>query len=590
MKSWLIVLLFFCPFFCNGQTNEKYQRTIDSFKRTGQEEKLIPYFNREVKLRPKNEAALKALGFLYLENDQFEEGEKYFRDALNVNPKCAHCYMSLGIVYSIKKDFPKASEYFDKSISLEPGSAYLYSMRANFRVMEGDKDEALFDCNKAISLDGQNMEYYMQRGKLNGLQGYFYLALADFNKAVELSPQNYEPYSGRADLYNQKGMKKEALADIDKAIAFDSSKVNLYSMRGNIYADISEYPKAINDYTYAIKLEPKDFHLVFNRAQCFYAQEDMDGYCADIDASYQVLLKYAQVDTMKPILEHTIRIYCDPSNENYYYHRGIAAYNLKQYSKAIVYYDEANKKFPDNSLIWSFRGNALFMLKDYTHAIDDYNESIRNKANIYVDLKETEINSMAIENYIKGLFAGERFSLAESKFALGKYEEALGEIDSGIELTRGLMEFDKETYFNARGIILETLGKNEEAIKNFDTSIALNPLFEPAWVNRASAKIYKGIDIKRICSGIYATFNSEAVNASWRLPDIAFRRNDPDNCASAMEDCSRALLLEPKDEYAFYLRGRIKKGIGRVDYCFDLIKARELGFPVEPDLITDCGK
>lgn len=594
MRHWtttILTLLTICSF---GQTRDNYDKIVDSLSRIGQSEKLIPYFQKELRSKPKNEGVLRWLGYFYIADNQLDLGEKYYNDALSVNPKCGRCYMNIGRVYALKKDNKKAFEYFDKSISTDPTDAMLYSTRAKLKEMSGDKFGALFDFNKAIELDPKNADYYIQRGLYNSNQGYFSLAISDLNKSIELAPDNYYPYFQRASVYYSKQMVKEALEDITKAMQLDSTQQALYTGRGAIYSVLKEHGRAISDFTKAIQLNPKDYLPYYNRALDKYALEDMDGSCSDLHECYSVLKKYDPDNSLKTELEYSIGNYCDSLKASYYYQRGIAFYNLQQFDKAVNIYSIGVNKFPNNSMILSFRGNAYFALKDYIKALPDYYSSIKNKANVIYDIeanqKHTQLTNEPIDTYVNGFIASMQISIAESKFALGQYEEALIEINKGIEIAPDLNEFGKENYYNVRGNIFLALSKYQQALNDFDKCIHLNSSFSIAYVNRAVAKINLANKISMTSYSIRGGINNQTFNANWTLPLMASVKKSDANIISALTDCNKAIEIDSKLDYAFYIRGQIKKMLIYRDYCYDLLKAKELGYPVELELMNDCGK
>ena len=594
MRHWTTTILAFLTICSYGQTLDNYDIIVDSLKRAGQSEKLIPYFQKELKSKSKNESILRWLGYLYIEDNQLDLGEKYYNEALTINPKCARCYMNLGRVYALKKNYKIAFEYIDKSISTDPNDALLYATRAKLKEISGDKFGALFDFNKAIELDPENAEYYIQRGLYNSNEGYFSLAVSDLNKSIELAPNNYYPYFQRASVYYGKKMVKEALEDINVAIQLDSTQQALYIGRGAIYSAFKEYEKAIADYTKAIQLNPIDYLPYYNRALDKYALEDMDGSCSDLHECYSVLKKYDPDNSLKTELEYSIGNYCDSLKASYYYQRGIAFYNIQQFDKAVNIYSVGLNKFPGNSMILSFRGNAFFALKDYVKALIDYYSSIKNKENLIYDIvanqKHTQMTSESIDKYVSGFIASMQINIAESKFALEQYEEALIEINKGIEIAPNLKEFGKENYYNVRGNIFLALGKYQQALNDFDNCIQLNSSFSIAYVNRAVARINLANKISMTSNSIRGGINNQTFNANWTLPIKTSVKKSDANIISALNDCNVAIDIDSKLDYAFYIRGQIKKYLNHGDYCYDLLKAKELGYPVEPELLNDCGR
>lgn len=49
MKHFITLILSLSTFFAVAQTKNKYDQIVDSLKRTGQSEKLIPFFQKELK-------------------------------------------------------------------------------------------------------------------------------------------------------------------------------------------------------------------------------------------------------------------------------------------------------------------------------------------------------------------------------------------------------------------------------------------------------------------------------------------------------------------------------------------------------------
>ena len=483
-------------------------------------------------------------------------------------------------------------ELFDKAVNLTTDDPIVYASRGKLKEDTGDKFGALFDYNEAITRSPDDPDYYALRGEYNARMGYFSLALSDLNKAVELASDNYKFYFQRSNIYYNQKMFKEALEDINKAIQLDSTQFENFTGRGAIYSASNDHEKAITDFTRAIALNPDDYLPYYNRALDRYALEDMDGYCTDLQYCYQVIIKQDPDNTLKPDIEYLTGLYCDSTKASYYYQRGVAFYNLQQYNEAINIYTKGIAKHPDNSMLLSFRGNAYFAIKEYSKALTDYYLSIQNKNNVIHDIQanqqHTQLINESLDTYVNAFISSMQISIAESKFALGKTDEALQEINKGIEIAPAINEIGLENYYNVRGNILLALQQYQPAIADFNQCIQLNSKYAIAYVNRAVAKINLANKTTTTQYFIRGGIENQTFNANWTLPTIAKVKKTDINVISALTDCNKAIEIDGTLDYAYYIRGQVKKMLVYGDYCYDLLKAKELGYPVEPELLNNC--
>lgn len=595
MKYTHLLLFMLCNLATQAQTKTKYDILVDSLTRTGQTEKIIPYFEKEIKANPKNEQALRWLGYLHIEAANYTAGEKYYNQALALNPKCAPCYRNLGRIYAMQANWSKSITFLTKAIEADPAEIDAYLIRGKVKEMDGDKFAALFDFDKAAELAPKNTNVYIERGSFNARQGYASLAMGDFNKAIELEPKNYYPYFKRASSFYDRKMYTEAMADMATAMQLDSSKPELYTGRGAIYAVRGDHAAAIRDYTKAIALRPSDYFPYYNRALEHYAREDMDAYCTDVSSAYVTLMRADTANALKAELEYLRTTFCDSGRASYYYQRGIALYNLGHYDKAVAMYNRGLQKFPTNSMMLSFRGNAHFALKNYEKALPDYAASIQYKDNVIDDVlanqKHTQLDGGNEKIYVDAMVATTYLSVAESEFALGRYTEALASINKGIALApESIKDLGVENYYNVRGNILLALGKYQQAYDDFEKSIRLKGDFALAYINRAIARINIDNKLSMTTRSISGGMQNEMFNANWQLPAKNGIKKSDVRLLAALADCDKALTLDAKLAYGYYIRGQLKKILGQADYCYDLIRANELSYPVEAELLGPCKK
>jgi tetratricopeptide (TPR) repeat protein len=595
MKTTITAILTLLVTLTFGQTKEMYQKIGDSLLIKGQYEEVIKYFDKELKKHSKNEDILRWLGYAHIMKNNLDLGEKYYSEALFVNPKCALCYLNIGRVYSLRGDNKKALEYFDNAVNTDPKDAFLYSNRAKLKEMLGDKFGALFDHNKAIEIDPNNSDYYVQRGLYNSNQGYSSLALSDFNKSIELSPGNYYPFYQRANIYFEERRFDDAFKDMNKAIELDSKQFSLFLGRGAIYDAMNEYKKSYEDYTIAISLNQTDYTPYLNRASTNYKLENLDASCLDYFKVLELIEKgnLKEPEIIKEV-NGSIQDFCDTSKPSYYYQRGVAYFNVKEYQKAVEVYSKGLNKFPENAMTLSFQGNAYLALFDYKNAIKCYYSALNHKENILTEIKSNpryaDASNENITIFYNGSIAFIHLSIGDCKIYLGLFDEALSEINKAIEIAPDIKDFNKETYYNMRGYILLAKGKYEEAMNDFNKSIQINKNFPLAYVNRAIAKIGLTIKVKLVSYSTSGKFNNQTMNVNWTLPNKTSLKKSEANILSALSDCNTAIGINKSIGFAYYIRGQIKQMLFYNDYCLDLLTAKELGMKVETELLKDCDK
>ncbi len=181
-------------------------------------------------------------------------------------------------------------------------------------------------------------------------------------------------------------------------------------------------------------------------------------------------------------------------------------------------WDDASKKYPDNSVIILNRGIAIERKGDLNGALREYSRSIKLDPN----------NDAAYTN------------LGNMKLAKGDRAGAIAEYSKAISINPR-----NEKAINNRGKVLIDIGKFNEALFEFNKAIELDPLYVNALHNRGVAKFY-------------------------------LRKY-----AEATDDFSRVIQLNPKHAVAYYLRGLcyIYQN-NREQACANFQKAVDLNFKV----------
>lgn len=250
---------------------------------------------------------------------------------------------------------------------------------------------------------------------------YFYLALITENleqkeelytKALEYNPEFLDAYINRGLVKNELQDYDGSLEDYDKALELDSKCALAYNNRGYTKYKKQDYEGALKDYNKAILLNPKFQMAIDNKARLFLdvCLED------DKDFSEKFYLSLGITDINQGNFCDGVRSlnevlkFNDKSALAYFY-LGIAYHNLGNADKAFDNYTKAIEC--DKNMIDAYYNRGQLLLKtDKKHALDDFVSAVA-------------LDSEFIDAY---------FAIAVIQKDLGQYENAIKNLDKVIEL------------------------------------------------------------------------------------------------------------------------------------------------------------
>lgn len=135
---------------------------------------------------------------------------------------------------------------------------------------------------------------------------------------------------------------------------------------------------------------------------------------------------------------------------------------------------------------------------------------------------------------------------------------------------------------NCNGRIKTTLGfwtrpNFEELLKEIDSTISVKPDIE-AYLNRA--RIFMAVGDVAKAKNDFDVYLAENPNDSRALINRAGTRF-PLDLSGVMDDCTKAIELDPANKNAYFLRGLARYELGeKEEACTDFEKAIELGFSI----------
>lgn len=187
------------------------------------------------------------------QNGDYYAAINYYDRILKIDPKNSGTYFLRGIVYLENLNImDSAISDFTNAIKYNPNESEYYTMRGIARMRIEDSDGAYTDLTKAIEINKQNGTPkalpYCVRGLVNSMKGNEKAAIEDTTQSIKLQPKNPQAFHYR-------GLSKMSLAlKISSIQTMDSSIQDLNYAKEQCLqeGDSTEYQNVLESYKRAL--------------------------------------------------------------------------------------------------------------------------------------------------------------------------------------------------------------------------------------------------------------------------------------------------------------------------------------------------
>jgi tetratricopeptide (TPR) repeat protein len=444
------------------------------YYKTGNIEKAKNDYDVFISLNNKQAEVYRIRGTYNLLLKQYKESLEDYRKSIYLDKNDSESYNNLGYLKEILNEIDSALFYYNKAIGINPKDEMYYANRGRVLIKTGKIEEALNDCNKAIRL-GNNFIAYIYRAEIWIKKGRENKALKDYDNAININPNYSDSYNKRAALFERMQEHESALNDYNMAIKLDSTNTNYYFNRGVFYSQMQRTDEAIQDFNIFIKKNVNDYKGYCNRGICLLHQNKYDKSIIDFDKYFELVGNYRINKT------DTIR------QSNAYNHLGKhLLINVKDYKKAIRYFNYAISMNVRNAEAYANRSESKMNLMDYKSALLDLDTAICINTKEAKFFNNRGVLKYMLKTYNKALSDEEKASLLlNNKDAITDYTKAI-KLDSN------------KVYFFNRAISRTIIGDTSGSLKDYNIAINIDPQYGDAYYNRAILHHISG-NIKSAC-------------------------------------------------------------------------------------------
>lgn len=416
----------------SGQYKYFFAKGLRS-KMLGNQEEAISFFQKCIELSQASGSAFYELGLLYSEKKDYSAATGYARNAWKRDP--ANKWYGLLLIENLVlqgKQIDCVPVYRDLQ-KIEPGTEDFLTGEIDMLIQAKQEKEALKRINK-LPNNGELARW----GTVKKKDVYFSLNQFDKGTKVLLEwlkkyPDDYEIRGILAEAYAAKGQKEEAGGQykILKAQNPDNPAVS-FSL-GQFYFQSGKKAEALTEFLQGFRSPDVNPSIKIDIVKSFISAQEQQNKLDDhvvklIEVLYQVDKGNPSVDELyanylyseerlgEAELIYRELIKTDPGNFVVWQNLLFILNQKQQYQEILIISDSALVYFPGQGLFYLFKGMAAIEKKDYPLAIATLNKG----------LSVPEQNAELIKQFY--------LSLAESLYRNGNSEEAFKNFDQMLAL------------------------------------------------------------------------------------------------------------------------------------------------------------
>ncbi len=435
----------------------------------------------------------------------------FAQDRLSKKARKAQVNESQGTRYFIEgeknlilNDLEKAFFYFQKALEFSPEAPAIHYKIAEVLVKANQAEKAMPYATKAAELDGENKYYSLMLAEI-------YTNLKQPLKAAEIlenlteDGENNQQYNlDLASIYLNSNEMDKALVALDRAEEFYGVMEPITLQKQRIYLNNNNLSQALAEGEKLVEARPGNPAYVMNLVEILYNNDRVD---QALELVFEEISKYPNQPELQMAAHTLLKDKGDIQQSNHHLYSAFASPDLDPEVKSKAFISQLTEiktqkreilldsletlmstSNPENADIYAAFGERRMQEQKLDEGIDYFKKSL------LINPK----NNKMLEQVILGSFGEDAdFNELEKFTTLGvdefpknpefwfydgvvksaqkKDEEAVISLKKAIELNANKNPQLDQVAFGSLGSSLYNLGEKEEAFRNFDKALELNP-------------------------------------------------------------------------------------------------------------------
>lgn len=322
------------------------------------------------------------------------------------------------------------------------------------------------------------------------------VALSDVQKIVELDPTQVEAQYLLGRLLSLPGgnreQAREALTAALELSEVDDEKAKILTSRGDIQDDPAD---RLADYEAALEIDPTQVVALRHRGQVLVESGDPEAALTDFDAALEIepndpetleargvaLGMLGRHEEAMEALGKAIEI--QPRFATAYIHRARLLMKEQQFKEAINDLDKSILVVTTNPLALVLRATCYEALNDTDRALADVERALKLQPNFLPAIQLQANLLLSADRLEEALGVVEVLQQrlpnnAQILVQLGALYRQANRVNDAIAAFTAALELDESliSAYQARADALMSIGKQKEAIENYEKAISINPM------------------------------------------------------------------------------------------------------------------
>lgn len=397
---------------------------------------------------PQNADVLRVLGMLYLQQGNWEEGERWTRASLEQNPNQAEAENNRGYALQNLSRHEEALAAYDKAIKLNQAYAAAWYNRGNLLQSMGRYDDAVSSYRQALALRPDHVDTCVNMGNALKSLGRYEDALPCYEKALVLNPRHAIAHNNMGNTLKVLKRHDEALASFNKAISLAPEYADAYFNAALALQDLERFDDAKAAYQKTIAVKPDHAEAHLNLGQTFYELKKFDEALAAYDKAIVLKPAYTEAHLNQGIVYKESRRFDEalaaygkaltlrPDYIEAYLNRGLVLQDMRRFDEALVAYDKAISLKSEDAC--ASKGSLLIELGRMSEAEAILHESLQRSPDeiapllVLLSMKRCQHDDPLLSRLEAHYAQRESLSLEMQLslcFTMGKAMENIGEYD-----------------------------------------------------------------------------------------------------------------------------------------------------------------